>query len=275
MIKMTINLQKALDKMKALKNNHTTYSMRGTRTGADGTADCSGAVYAALIAAGFPKISTPFSTESAHDFLLKNGWECVSTNKDWKAQKFDITIWGEKGHSAGSAGHMGIWVSGTKWYEMNGYYNACSLTNHDQRWEEAGRPYFYAYRYQGQKTPTTKKKITTQYKKGELVKLLNKATKYQTKESIPSFVKNKNYKVVQSKKVNQSNSTYASLLSGINSWVLNQDLEKVKTAATYTVKKGDTLSGIGKKLGKDWKKIAQKNNIKSPYLIKVGQKLKV
>ena len=42
---------------------------------------------------------------------------------------------------------------------------------------------------------------------------------------------------------------------------------------TYTVIKGDTLSKIGKKLGVDWKTIANLNGIKAPYIIKVGQVL--
>ncbi len=43
----------------------------------------------------------------------------------------------------------------------------------------------------------------------------------------------------------------------------------------YTVVKGDTLSKIGAKLGVDWKKLAQMNNIASPYIIYVGQVLRV
>ena len=41
----------------------------------------------------------------------------------------------------------------------------------------------------------------------------------------------------------------------------------------YTVKKGDTLSGIGLKLSIDWRYIASKNKIKPPYTIYPGQKL--
>ena len=41
----------------------------------------------------------------------------------------------------------------------------------------------------------------------------------------------------------------------------------------YTVVSGDTLSGIGKKLGINWKDIASKNGISSPYTIYPGQKL--
>ncbi len=44
---------------------------------------------------------------------------------------------------------------------------------------------------------------------------------------------------------------------------------------TYTVVKGDTLSKIGVKTGIAWKKIAELNNMKYPYLIKVGQVLKL
>lgn len=44
---------------------------------------------------------------------------------------------------------------------------------------------------------------------------------------------------------------------------------------TYTVKKGDTLFSIGLEYGYDYKEIAQANNIPPPYVIHVGQKLKL
>lgn len=44
---------------------------------------------------------------------------------------------------------------------------------------------------------------------------------------------------------------------------------------TYTVKSGDTLSAIGKKLNIDWKVIAKLNGIKNPYTIYAGQVLKI
>ena len=46
------------------------------------------------------------------------------------------------------------------------------------------------------------------------------------------------------------------------------------SSRVYTVKSGDTLSGIGAKLGVNWKSIADKNGIRSPYIIYPGQKLK-
>ncbi|QYW07873.1 endolysin [Streptomyces phage RedBear] len=47
------------------------------------------------------------------------------------------------------------------------------------------------------------------------------------------------------------------------------------TGSTYTVRSGDTLSGIGQKLGIKWLDIAKANNLKAPYVIAVGQKLKL
>lgn len=44
---------------------------------------------------------------------------------------------------------------------------------------------------------------------------------------------------------------------------------------TYTVQKGDTLSGIGKKTGVNYLTIAKLNGLKSPYILKVGQVLKI
>ena len=44
---------------------------------------------------------------------------------------------------------------------------------------------------------------------------------------------------------------------------------------SYTVKKGDTLYSIGLEYGFDYKDIAQWNNIQPPYLIRIGQTLKL
>lgn len=41
----------------------------------------------------------------------------------------------------------------------------------------------------------------------------------------------------------------------------------------YTVKSGDTLSGIAAQYGLNWHTLAQRNNLQSPYIIYVGQKL--
>ncbi|MDN6718534.1 MAG: LysM peptidoglycan-binding domain-containing protein, partial [Lactococcus lactis] len=48
---------------------------------------------------------------------------------------------------------------------------------------------------------------------------------------------------------------------------------KSSGSKTYTVKSGDTLSGIGQKLGVNWKTLASKNGLSSPYTLYPGQKL--
>ena len=48
------------------------------------------------------------------------------------------------------------------------------------------------------------------------------------------------------------------------------------SAATYyTVKRGDTLSGIAKKYGTTYQNLAKLNGIKNPNLIYAGQKIRV
>lgn len=47
------------------------------------------------------------------------------------------------------------------------------------------------------------------------------------------------------------------------------------SGSTYTVVKGDTLSGIGGKTGVAWKSIASANGISAPYVIRPGQKLTI
>ena len=47
------------------------------------------------------------------------------------------------------------------------------------------------------------------------------------------------------------------------------------TTAVYTVKGGDTLSGIGQRFGLPWQEIAKLNHISDPDFIEIGQKLKL
>lgn len=56
---------------------------------------------------------------------------------------------------------------------------------------------------------------------------------------------------------------------------VTQEKKEVSKPKTYTVKKNQTLSGIGKELGMNWKDIAKINNIKAPYIIHTGQVLKL
>ena len=49
--------------------------------------------------------------------------------------------------------------------------------------------------------------------------------------------------------------------------------EEPKEEVVYYVKKGDTLSSIARRYGTTWPRLAEKNGIKNPNLIYVGQKI--
>ena len=45
--------------------------------------------------------------------------------------------------------------------------------------------------------------------------------------------------------------------------------------STYTVKRGDTLFYIARITGNDFRDLAQRNNVRAPYALEVGQTLQV
>lgn len=104
-----IDMNKAIDHMKSLKG--ISYSMTGSRTGTDGTGDCSGTVYASLRKAGATDAGWVLNTDSMHDWLVKNGFELIAENQEWEAKRGDIVIFGPKGASGGAAGHVVIFTS--------------------------------------------------------------------------------------------------------------------------------------------------------------------
>ena len=56
---------------------------------------------------------------------------------------------------------------------------------------------------------------------------------------------------------------------------VNELLGSSNNVTTYTVKSGDTLSGIASKYGTTYQKLAEYNNISNPNRIKVGQVIKI
>ena len=150
---MPFNIDAAIAYMYQLQGAGVTYSMYGSRTGSDGTADCSGAVYAALRAGGMPSAGYVLNTESMHAWLLANGWKQVANDSDWNAQRGDVFIWGKIGESGGAGGHTGIFIDGQNIIHCNYAHDGVSVNNHDAYWVADGRPYFYAYRYEGMQTP--------------------------------------------------------------------------------------------------------------------------
>lgn len=150
---MSINLQAAINYMLQLKNQGVTYSMTGSRTGSDGTADCSGAVYTALRNAGASDGGWVLNTESMHDWLVKNGFKCYAENVNFSPKKGDIFIWGKRGESAGAGGHTGIFYDDAEnIIHCNYGYNGVTINNYDTIAGANGWPYSYIYRYQGSTT---------------------------------------------------------------------------------------------------------------------------
>src|SRR3989344_4677498 len=44
---------------------------------------------------------------------------------------------------------------------------------------------------------------------------------------------------------------------------------------TYPIKKGDTLFNLSQRYGISWQTLAEINSLKEPYILKIGQKIKV
>ena len=70
-----MNVNTAINHFENLRAKKISYSMYGSRTGTDGTGDCSGVLYAALVKGGGNTEKYPPSTETLHAYLVKNGYQ--------------------------------------------------------------------------------------------------------------------------------------------------------------------------------------------------------
>lgn len=140
---MTINIENAIAWMKA-RQGRVSYSME-ERDG-DESYDCSSSVYYALRSAGAVSAGWAVNTEYEHNWLINNGYELISENTPWDAQRGDVFIWGQKGASAGAGGHTGIFIDEDNIIHCNYRYDGISVNDHDDIWVYAGRPYYYIYR---------------------------------------------------------------------------------------------------------------------------------
>lgn len=69
-------------------------------------------------------------------------------------------------------------------------------------------------------------------------------------------------------------------LAGYDYYIVQRRVEEIiaersSKGKKYVVVKGDTLSGIGRRFGVDWHKIAEDNGIEKPYVIQIGQYLQI
>ena len=140
---MTIDINTAIDWMYARKGQ-VSYSM--TSRDGDDSYDCSSAVYYAYRSAGAASAGWAVNTEYEHAWLIANGFELISENTPFTAQRGDVFIWGQKGYSSGAGGHTGIFIDGDNIIHCNYPYDGISVNDHDERWAYAGKPYYYVYR---------------------------------------------------------------------------------------------------------------------------------
>lgn len=74
-------------------------------------------------------------------------------------------------------------------------------------------------------------------------------------------------------KLTEAGYDYNLIQKKVNEILNNKNKNNLDNNTTYIVVKGDYLIKIAKKFNVDWKKIAKANNIKFPYILKVGQKI--
>lgn len=139
-----------------------TYSMNGSRTGRDGTGDCSGTIYQGFVNGGGEVLRYPFSTETEHAYLLNHGYELIAENKDWNAKRGDIFIWGRKSASGGGDGHTGIFVDSQNIIHCNYGYNGVTVNNYDSIYNANHPSWVYVYRPKASGNPTPKPSTPTQ-----------------------------------------------------------------------------------------------------------------
>lgn len=138
-----------------------TYSMYGSRNGADGTADCSGSISQALKEAGIGIKGLP-STVTLGQQLAKNGFYRVSINQDWDALTGDIVLmsWGaDMSQSGGAGGHVGVMMDSVNFiscdYSTQGAQGQAINTYPWNDYYAANKPaYIEVWRYSDSATQT-------------------------------------------------------------------------------------------------------------------------
>ena len=128
------------------RQGQVTYSM--TYRNGPYSYDCSSAVTYALQAAGLTP-AYAYSTETLHDWLIANGFQCISAGAGYvfAAQRGDIFIWGQKGYSAGAGGHTGIFVDDSSIIHCNYANNGISTNDYNTYLGYAGGSSVYEYLY--------------------------------------------------------------------------------------------------------------------------------
>lgn len=127
---------------------HITYSMNDRR--GPTSYDCSAAVYYSLIAGSiFPvgiyigNTNTEFGDLEAHGFVKIQ----PNAEGNFDTQRGDIFIWGDRGDSAGAAGHTGMFVDANNVIHCSYAYNGIHVNNYDNLHQANGFPDATYYHY--------------------------------------------------------------------------------------------------------------------------------
>lgn len=250
---MAINIDGVIAYMNSLMAKRVRYSMTGSRTGADGTADCSGAIYKSLIENGASKASWVLNTDSMHSWLESNGFVLVAQNTEWNMERGDIIIFGLRNYSGGAAGHIVIAIDGTNVIHCNYGANGVSVNN------ENTLPYymgFYVYRLKGVQKPGS---IVDPTPKFVRVKKSAKAYGRSSQQRlIPTVARGMAFGVLQAVKVGYDtriSHEYLIECQGKREWVISTDVEKVDKCDPQVI--------ILKKTATHYSKSSQKRPIDS------------
>lgn len=179
-----MNFDKMIETGKEMMSRGIRYSMDGSRTGSDGTADCSGFVYTCLLSGGVKPMAWVPNTDSMHSWLLNNGYELITHNGTWSSKKGDVTIFGLKGHSGGASGHVILWLNGNEYINCT-YKNASNNGVYIET--DSVAPYsmgWYTYRYTGSVETSTPSGWITENWNFKLNQPINLRTQPTTNSSI-------------------------------------------------------------------------------------------
>ena len=147
-----------------------TYSMNGSRNGADGTADCSGSITQAIRDAGGSPYAYLYSTVTLGSYLSANGFTRISENQSWDAQRGDIVLmsWGANmAYSGGAGGHVLVMKDSTTSISTDYWTGgqagtAVSEHNWDQYYSVNKPVYIEVWRLSGSAPQPTPDKPSTQ-----------------------------------------------------------------------------------------------------------------
>lgn len=217
--------------------------------------DCSSSVHYALIAGGFlPKTAMIGNTESLFA-LARQGKVLKEIFSYDEVQSGDIFIRGGEGTSLGAKGHTGMFYKKDGIIHSNYSNNGISkndlssyLTYFLDRKRSANERYF-------RPIPQEESKAVVKKSVSEIAKEVV-AGKWGVGQDRVRKLENAGY-------------SYKEVQDEVN----RQLREK---PVYYTVKAGDTLTGIGKKYGVYLKTILRRNpQIKNPNVISIGQKIRI